>query len=449
AELPLGKSQRRIPRVDDVVLVYQDKYPRYTWPLGLVIKLHPGDDGAIRSAAVRFEGSELKRPVNHLIPLEVPENPRDPAPSQAETSEQARSSKKPGTPPPVITLASVPAQPVPGLGTTPLAPNSGLESEQAKKAPYDPTPSCAEDPETDRSSFKSRTPLSYRSLASVPAQPVPLPGTLPPASTSYYESRKLAKKVSRDRRKLSTEQFRVRPFIPRNSPARPRCSPSCLGRKKMFGRSTTDTEITEASYGPKNRRKGNDFHIGSLNVRSISDQSKAEAFDLLAVNSGCKVIALQETKRKEGEWILSSGAELICTRREARERRTGFLDSQRLARYDHRLLRARFRSTAKKEKSRKFAKTKRAGGERSWDPVRFKNTITEMLTENPPTCYEELTESIRSAASTATHATHQLSRISEATKKMMLSRFQMIHAGQTKNSYLAKINYEFSKIFGK
>uniref|UniRef100_A0A8R1ET93 Endo/exonuclease/phosphatase domain-containing protein n=1 Tax=Caenorhabditis japonica TaxID=281687 RepID=A0A8R1ET93_CAEJA len=61
---------------------------------------------------------------------------------------------------------------------------------------------------------------------------------------------------------------------------------------------------------------------------------------------------------------------------------------------DHRLLRARFRSTAKKEKSRKFAKAKRAGGERSWDPVRFKNTITEMLTENPPTCYEELTESI-------------------------------------------------------
>uniref|UniRef100_A0A8R1EI31 Uncharacterized protein n=1 Tax=Caenorhabditis japonica TaxID=281687 RepID=A0A8R1EI31_CAEJA len=65
-----------------------------------------------------------------------------------------------------------------------------------------------------------------------------------------------------------------------------------------------------------------------------------------------------------------------------------------------------------------------------------------MLTENPPTCYEELTESIRSAASTATHATHQLSRISEATKKMMLSRFQMIHAGQTKNADLAKINNE-------
>uniref|UniRef100_A0A8R1ISW4 Uncharacterized protein n=1 Tax=Caenorhabditis japonica TaxID=281687 RepID=A0A8R1ISW4_CAEJA len=65
-----------------------------------------------------------------------------------------------------------------------------------------------------------------------------------------------------------------------------------------------------------------------------------------------------------------------------------------------------------------------------------------MLTENPPTCYEELTESIRSAASTATHATHQLSRISEATKKMMMSRFQMIHAGQTKNADLAKINNE-------
>uniref|UniRef100_A0A8R1HQ21 Reverse transcriptase domain-containing protein n=1 Tax=Caenorhabditis japonica TaxID=281687 RepID=A0A8R1HQ21_CAEJA len=107
---------------------------------------------------------------------------------------------------------------------------------------------------------------------------------------------------------------------------------------------------------------------------------------------------------------------------------------------DHRLLRARFRSTAKKEKSRKFAKTKRPGGERSWVPVRFNNTVTEMLTENPPTCYEELTGSIRSATSTATHATHQLSRISEASKNLMLSRFQVIHAGQTKNADLAKIN---------
>uniref|UniRef100_A0A8R1E460 Reverse transcriptase domain-containing protein n=1 Tax=Caenorhabditis japonica TaxID=281687 RepID=A0A8R1E460_CAEJA len=117
---------------------------------------------------------------------------------------------------------------------------------------------------------------------------------------------------------------------------------------------------------------------------------------------------------------------------------------------DHRLLRARFRSTAKKEKSRKFAKTKRPGGERSWDPVRFKNTITEMRTEIPPTCYchvlyrvyEELTESIKSAASTATHATHQLSTISKATKNLMLSRFQVLHAGQTKNPDLAKINKE-------
>uniref|UniRef100_A0A8R1J250 Reverse transcriptase domain-containing protein n=2 Tax=Caenorhabditis japonica TaxID=281687 RepID=A0A8R1J250_CAEJA len=65
-----------------------------------------------------------------------------------------------------------------------------------------------------------------------------------------------------------------------------------------------------------------------------------------------------------------------------------------------------------------------------------------MLTANPPTCYEELTESIRSPASTATHATHQLSRISEATKNLMMSRFQVIHAGQTKNANLAKINNE-------
>uniref|UniRef100_A0A8R1IYD4 Uncharacterized protein n=1 Tax=Caenorhabditis japonica TaxID=281687 RepID=A0A8R1IYD4_CAEJA len=78
------------------------------------------------------------------------------------------------------------------------------------------------------------------------------------------------------------------------------------------------------SYGPKNRRKGNDYHIGSLNVRSISDQSKAKALDLPVVKSGCKLIALQETKRKECKWIMSSGAELISTRRETREGRLVF-----------------------------------------------------------------------------------------------------------------------------
>uniref|UniRef100_A0A8R1E8T5 Endonuclease/exonuclease/phosphatase domain-containing protein n=1 Tax=Caenorhabditis japonica TaxID=281687 RepID=A0A8R1E8T5_CAEJA len=93
----------------------------------------------------------------------------------------------------------------------------------------------------------------------------------------------------------------------------------------------------------------------------------------------------------------------------------------------HRLLRARFRSTAKKERSRKFAKTKRADGERSWDPARFKNTINEMLAENHPIRYKELTETIRKAARSATLASHQLSRISEATKNQMLSSFQAIH----------------------
>uniref|UniRef100_A0A8R1ISM5 Endonuclease/exonuclease/phosphatase domain-containing protein n=1 Tax=Caenorhabditis japonica TaxID=281687 RepID=A0A8R1ISM5_CAEJA len=307
--------------------------------------------------------------------------------------------------------------------------------------------------------------------------------------------------------------------ILRNSPARPRCSPSCFGRKKMFGRSTTDTEINEASYGPKNRRKGNDFHISSLNVRSISDQSKTEAFDLLAVNSGCKrqresrtvlvrrrsifmdlihvinvyapTSAANETQSdmfykdlkkvytRLSKWdssIIVCGdfnAVVGCSSdnpqfvgghgtgqtSENGNRLANFAFSSRVSILNtiypkrpnrnrlrslslHRLLSARFRSTAKKEKSRKFVKTKRPGGEKSWDPVRFKNTITEMLTENPPTCYEELTEAIRSAARTATHATHQLSRISEATKNLMLSRFQMIHAGQTKNADLAEINKE-------
>uniref|UniRef100_A0A8R1EHG4 Integrase catalytic domain-containing protein n=2 Tax=Caenorhabditis japonica TaxID=281687 RepID=A0A8R1EHG4_CAEJA len=157
AELPLGKSQRRIPRVDDVVLVYHEKYARYTWPLGLITKLHPSEDGAIRSATVRFEGTELKRPVNHLIPLKVPEASNDPA----QTGEEAT--------------------------------------------------------ELDRSSFKSRTPLPYEKLASVKAKPVPPLGTLPPTSTSVNESRKRSKIDSRDPKSASQEQFRARPYLSRLS----------------------------------------------------------------------------------------------------------------------------------------------------------------------------------------------------------------------------------------
>uniref|UniRef100_A0A8R1EHI1 Uncharacterized protein n=1 Tax=Caenorhabditis japonica TaxID=281687 RepID=A0A8R1EHI1_CAEJA len=66
-----------------------------------------------------------------------------------------------------------------------------------------------------------------------------------------------------------------------------------------------------------------------LNVRSIPDQSMAEAFDLLAVNIGCKATSFQEAKRKGGEGVIPSGAELILTR--SSRTWTCLSDPQRLA----------------------------------------------------------------------------------------------------------------------
>uniref|UniRef100_A0A8R1IDG1 Uncharacterized protein n=1 Tax=Caenorhabditis japonica TaxID=281687 RepID=A0A8R1IDG1_CAEJA len=257
----------------------------------------------------------------------------------------------------------------------------------------------------------------------------------------------------------------------------------------MFGRSTTDTEIYEEPYDPKNRWKGYDFHIGSRNVRSISDQSKAKAFDILAVNSGCKrrtcLLDSQRLTQKSGgkeegvrpyhhgevrvswistprhqciincedfkavvgcssdflSWETKNVIDFILTnRQEIAVDCEGYCDYLNCS--GHRLLRARFRSTAKKEKSRKFVKPKRLHCERSWDPASFKETINEILTENPQTSYEELTESIKRAARIATLATHQFSRISEETRKRIMSRFQVIHSGQTKDVDLAAINKE-------
>uniref|UniRef100_A0A8R1E7Z8 Uncharacterized protein n=1 Tax=Caenorhabditis japonica TaxID=281687 RepID=A0A8R1E7Z8_CAEJA len=67
-----------------------------------------------------------------------------------------------------------------------------------------------------------------------------------------------------------------------------------------------------------------------------------------------------------------------------------------------------------------------------------------LFAEKPPIRYEDLTdkETIRKAARSATLASHQLSRISAATKNLMLSCFQAIHTGQTKYADLAEIYKE-------
>ena len=64
----------RFPEVGEIVLIKEDDVPRGVWKLGKVLKITESRDGFIRSATVRLSnGSEWKRPICYLYPLEVTE----------------------------------------------------------------------------------------------------------------------------------------------------------------------------------------------------------------------------------------------------------------------------------------------------------------------------------------------------------------------------------------
>ena len=65
------EKRRNHPTVGDVVLVGADDQKRIQWPLGRIIELIPGRDGAVRTARVRTQRGVLLRPLQRLFPLEV------------------------------------------------------------------------------------------------------------------------------------------------------------------------------------------------------------------------------------------------------------------------------------------------------------------------------------------------------------------------------------------
>ncbi|KAL1261108.1 hypothetical protein QQF64_008935 [Cirrhinus molitorella] len=54
-----------------VVLVMDPQFPRALWPVGRVVKVHPGVDGHVRSIDVQVKDKVYTRPVARLIPLPV------------------------------------------------------------------------------------------------------------------------------------------------------------------------------------------------------------------------------------------------------------------------------------------------------------------------------------------------------------------------------------------
>ncbi|KAL6735613.1 hypothetical protein Aduo_006035 [Ancylostoma duodenale] len=60
------------PKEGQIVLVKQECTSRTEWPLAIILKLNKSKDGTVRSAKIRTSNkSEVERPINQLIPLEI------------------------------------------------------------------------------------------------------------------------------------------------------------------------------------------------------------------------------------------------------------------------------------------------------------------------------------------------------------------------------------------
>ena len=73
------RCNNRIPdkQVDlEVVLISEEKLPRNRWRMGVVVELHPGKDGFVRSCKVRTltkrnKSTHIVHPIEKLFPLEI------------------------------------------------------------------------------------------------------------------------------------------------------------------------------------------------------------------------------------------------------------------------------------------------------------------------------------------------------------------------------------------
>lgn len=54
-----------------IVLLVDERYPPSKWPLGRVIKTHPGPDGHTRVVTIKTQTSEFKRPITKICPLSI------------------------------------------------------------------------------------------------------------------------------------------------------------------------------------------------------------------------------------------------------------------------------------------------------------------------------------------------------------------------------------------
>ncbi|GFQ87953.1 integrase catalytic domain-containing protein [Trichonephila clavata] len=59
-------------KINDIVLIHDDRLPRSLWKLGKVVEIFTGRDKKVRACAIKTENSIIKRPVQLLHNLEIP-----------------------------------------------------------------------------------------------------------------------------------------------------------------------------------------------------------------------------------------------------------------------------------------------------------------------------------------------------------------------------------------
>ncbi|GFQ99895.1 CCHC-type domain-containing protein [Trichonephila clavata] len=69
---PNIKRKKRQVQVGVIVFVSSDNHKKIDWPLARVIQLFPSKDGDVRHTKVKMKNCEFLRPIDRLIPLELP-----------------------------------------------------------------------------------------------------------------------------------------------------------------------------------------------------------------------------------------------------------------------------------------------------------------------------------------------------------------------------------------
>ena len=75
-----AKQPKKVPKVGEIVLIFNDKLPRNQWPLGKILELIKSNDDKVRQVKVqpvntspndKRKKSVLYRSVTHIYPLEI------------------------------------------------------------------------------------------------------------------------------------------------------------------------------------------------------------------------------------------------------------------------------------------------------------------------------------------------------------------------------------------